>query len=249
MSNTIEILAEKRKDLFQIDPRCIIVDENFNVRADYGDIESLARSIAENGVMTPLRGYRGENGEIHLTDGYRRNRAIQYAIKNNMIDVERDEFRVPFFIEKKGYRVQDRIVDMFITQDNKKLSDIEVAEVFHRLHHRFEMSVGDIAKKIGKSPAYVSDMLELITADNETISLVRNGKVKATAVVAAIKETKKEIKDKTAPANTIQNAAVHEKIVNAVEKAKSEGKSVAGKRHVSPRKEDRKSTRLNSSHT
>ena len=47
MSNTIEILAEKRKDLFQIDPRCIIVDENFNVRADYGDIESLARSIAE----------------------------------------------------------------------------------------------------------------------------------------------------------------------------------------------------------
>ena len=114
MSNTIEILAEKRKDLFQIDPRCIIVDENFNVRADYGDIESLARSIAENGVMTPLRGYRGENGEIHLTDGYRRNRAIQYAIKNNMIDVERDEFRVPFFIEKKGYRVQDRIVDMFI---------------------------------------------------------------------------------------------------------------------------------------
>ena len=154
-----------------------------------------------------------------------------------MIDVERDEFRVPFFIEKKGYRVQDRIVDMFITQDNKKLSDIEVAEVFHRLHHRFEMSVGDIAKKIGKSPAYVSDMLELITADNETISLVRNGKVKATAVVAAIKETKKEIKDKTAPANTIQNAAVHEKIVNAVEKAKSEGKSVAGKRHVSPRKD------------
>ena len=42
-------------DSYFVDPRNIAIIDGFNVRTDYGDIDSLAESIRESGVKVPLR--------------------------------------------------------------------------------------------------------------------------------------------------------------------------------------------------
>lgn len=63
-------MASKRTDLLWVDPVNLTVQEGFNVRYDYGDIDELAKSIIENGVKVPVRGVkdRGTDNYI-LTDG------------------------------------------------------------------------------------------------------------------------------------------------------------------------------------
>lgn len=228
MEKQLTLLDEKRKDVFYIDPRSIIVDENFNIRTDYGNIDELVLSIAENGVKVPMRGFRGEGGMIHLTDGYRRNRAIQIAIQKGLIDVEKDEFRVPMLMEKKGYRSEDRIFDMFITQDNKQLSPMEIADLFYRLTHQFEMNLSDIAKKVGRSKSYVSDMLKLAGAPKEVRDEVKQGHISQSAAIEIIKEL---------PTNEISNEKVVEKVKGAIAKARSEGRTVATRKHIQKKKQ------------
>ena len=49
-----ETLKTKKTDLMMIDPRNIIVDESFNVRSDYGNIDELSKSIVEVGQLEPI---------------------------------------------------------------------------------------------------------------------------------------------------------------------------------------------------
>lgn len=232
---SLSLLKAKRTDIFKIDPRAIIVDEGFNVRQDYGDIESLMNSILENGIEIPLKGYRGEGGMIHLTDGYRRNRAVQMAIEKGFIDVEKQEYRIPMLFEERGYRPEDRIVDMFVTQDNKPLEPIEICEVFYRLHHKFGMSQTDIAKKVGKSLSYVTDMLKLASSDIEIRNEVKEGNISAGAALSVIKETEREVKEMNngTPANEISNELAVNRVKTAVQKAKAKGKKKASAKDAS----------------
>lgn len=51
---TIEIANTRRSDLFLIDHRNVLIEEGFNCREDYGDIEALAQSIITNGQLEPI---------------------------------------------------------------------------------------------------------------------------------------------------------------------------------------------------
>ncbi len=84
----------KKKDVYSISPDNIIVEKGFNPREDYGDMDHLIKSIRENGVLVPLRGYkeRGTNNYI-ITDGHRRLRASKEVVK------EFPDMTVPFIID------------------------------------------------------------------------------------------------------------------------------------------------------
>ena len=79
----------KKTDLYLINPKNISVQENFNSRRDFGDIEELAEQIATQGVLNPIhvRPIEGENNKYLLVDGERRYRAVMHNI-NNGIDIE-----------------------------------------------------------------------------------------------------------------------------------------------------------------
>lgn len=49
----METNATKRTDIFLIDPRNIVVVENFNVRRDF-DLEELKEQIKSKGVLNPV---------------------------------------------------------------------------------------------------------------------------------------------------------------------------------------------------
>ena len=43
-----------RTEIAKVDPRQIVVDEAINIRQEYGDIETLKKSIEQNGLMMPI---------------------------------------------------------------------------------------------------------------------------------------------------------------------------------------------------
>lgn len=219
-AETVEIKKERRSDILKVDPRSLVVEDGFNVRVDYGDIEDLARSIAQRGVMVALRGYRvkGEKGEqdtFSIVDGHRRQRAIMYALDTLNADIA----YVPLILEPKGYSKEDRILDMFTLNDGKRLEPIEQAELFKRL-----VSLGwepkDIAPKIGKSITYVWKMLDVANAPMKIKKAVESGDISANTVSQVITSTRGDEEKQS------------ELVSQAIEKAKKEGRKKATTRHV-----------------
>ena len=225
-----KLQKEQKSEIYWVDPKMVIADETFNIRKDYGDIEALKLSIVSGWVGNSiLLGYRGEGGVIMLTDGFRRNRAIQMAITESLLD---DEFRVPFHLHKKGYRLEDRLFDVYQTQDNKNLTKAEVCELFYRLKHNHNKSNDEIAKRIGKSPAFVSQMLSIAEAPDPIRESVYAGDLKSSEAVVILTESKKEAKAKNngKPSNELSDTIAVEKAIKAIEEGKKDGLTVQSRK-------------------
>lgn len=79
----METNSTKRKDIFLVNPRNIVVVDGFNVRRDF-DLDELKEQIKGKGVLNPITviAYKDENGveRYKLVDGERRYRATMLAI-------------------------------------------------------------------------------------------------------------------------------------------------------------------------
>lgn len=206
-----ELLKTQKGNVYRIDPRKIVADETFNIRKDYGQIEELKLSIIENGVLVPLRG-RKKGDNYHLTDGFRRNRAIQELLNEGY-----DIGRVPLIAEAQNYSDEQRMFDMFITQDNKKLNSLEEGELFLRLKN-YGYNASEIAKKIGRTPAHVSNMLMLVQSPKRIQNRIKNGEISATTALSMIRK---------------HGETASEKIDKGVEEAKKTGKKKATAKNLS----------------
>jgi ParB/RepB/Spo0J family partition protein len=208
-----EFFKEQRKDLLMVDPRLIIANENDNIREDYGNIEELSESIVENGVKVALRGYRdGEN--FVVTDGFRRTRAIKLALEKGV-----EIARVPFILEPKGYAKEQRILDMFIMNDGKRLTALEEGRLFLKLENDYGFTRKEIAKKTGRTEGHISQMIQLQDAPQEAKEAIKDGKISASTVRKVV-------------ANTKNQEEAKEVVNNAIEKAQSEGKKKATENDV-----------------
>jgi ParB/RepB/Spo0J family partition protein len=203
-----EFYKEQRKDLLMVDPRLIVTNENDNIREDYGNIEELSESIIENGVKVALRGYRdGEN--FIVTDGFRRSRAIKLALEKGI-----EIARVPFLLEPKGYTKEQRILDMFIMNDGKRLTPLEEGKLFLKLENDYGFTRKEIAKKTGRTEGHISQMIQLQDAPQEAKEAIKDGKISASTVRKVV-------------ANTKNQEEAKEAVSKAIEKAQSEGKKKA----------------------
>src|ERR1700744_1643846 len=148
-----------KTDLPKVPFNLLQVREGFNIRKDMGNIEELANSIAENGVRVPLRGYKVKGEDTYVVvDGHRR-----YAACKLVVDRTGEMIKVPFLLEPQKYNDEQRILDMFITNDGKELTVLEKAAGIERMIN-FDWPIDDIAKKIGKSAGYVRRLSSLNTA-------------------------------------------------------------------------------------
>lgn len=182
METLENVNKEKRKDLFMVDPRLIQVDETFNVRQEYGDINELKNSIITNGVKVALRGHR-DGGGFKLTDGFRRMRAITMALAEG-----HDIPLVPFLLESRDYTDTDRIIDMFIMNSGKNLEPLEEAEGIKRLLNT-GLKPKEIATRIGKTQAHISNMVLIMESPEFVKSKIRERVITATTALNIIRET------------------------------------------------------------
>lgn len=200
-------LKKKRTDVLHLPLECIEVQDGFNVRTDYGDIEALAASIIENGVKVPLRGnkVRGEDKYI-LTDGHRRLEAIKLAKEEHGV-----EMLVPFIVDSRDTSDDAKVMNMLLFNDGKPLNILEKCEAFNRLIS-YGYSEKDIAKKIGKSTTHVKDCLVLNKANKSLKNLVASGEVSATAVLEGLKtQTSDEVEAAVKSATVKTNAKTGKK--------------------------------------
>jgi ParB-like chromosome segregation protein Spo0J len=78
-------------------------------------MESLVESIRNNGVKIPLRGYIKDK-RFYLIDGHRRKKAC------DILNVDDVSLLVPFIVEPTDRKEEDRIADLLICNDGKKLN-------------------------------------------------------------------------------------------------------------------------------
>lgn len=230
MMDTIKTISEGRSDLYKLPVDKVQVEEGFNVRQDYGDIQELAQSISEVGQRVPVR-VRMENGHAILVDGHRRLKAIQYANEHLKTSIS----TILAINEERGANEETRILDLFLCNNGKPLTVIEEALAVKRLVD-FQWKPTDIAKKLGKSPSYISSLLSLNSATHLLRDAVKKGYILPTAafkLVTAPKEKQEEIlKDLSDIQSNPTNNKKHHITVGEVEKATKGAPSVIGTKPI-----------------
>lgn len=219
-----ENLNTKRTDLMLVDPRNCTVEENFNVRRDYGDIKGLAKSVVEMGVVEPIVGYKVRNEDRYImTDGHRRLTAVLLAFQLHaqgaagFEDISKIE-RVP--MRTASADPKERLYIMAVTGEKKKaLTDLEKAEMYARLieygkeegKKRGEV-INDIKQRLGVSQATVYNILNLNKLPDEVKEAIGRGEISGSTVNAIVREEKDEaiiislVNDAIATAKSITEA-------------------------------------------
>ena len=187
---TVEINTTQKLDRFMVDPRNIIVVDGFNVRVDFGNLEELAQSIAKNGIINPLRVTRSKenNEQFELIDGERRLRATLLAISKG-----NDIARIPVILTPKGYKEEDRILDLIRCNDGKHLTAFEEGTVCKRLKV-CGYKEKEIAEKIGRSLTYIYSVLKLANASKKIQNYIADSKITESTVLEIIRIEKDEAK-------------------------------------------------------
>lgn len=205
---TIRDNTKRGDEIYQIPLDKVIVRDNFNVRHDFGDIEGLANSILQNGQTQAGIVDTLANGTFVLVDGHRRTLALKLIWERTGI--------LPMFearVNKKGTTEEQRILQMFTSQDNKQLTPHECATQLKRLMNLGYSNQSDIARKIGKTPAYVSQMLSYA---NES-DLIKDEVVNGNISVATVIQLQKDI-----PSQPERIAKVKDAVKKAAEKKDQE---------------------------
>jgi ParB family chromosome partitioning protein len=118
---------------------------------DQGELDSLAQSIRENGVLQPIlvRADPGKGG-LEIVAGERRWRAAQLAQLHEVPVIERS------FDDREALEIA--LVENVQRQD---LTPIEEAEAYGRLMSEFRYTQEILAEKIGKSRSSIANLLRL----------------------------------------------------------------------------------------
>lgn len=184
-----------RSNLWKALRASITIEDGFNVRADMGDLESLARSIADNGIERPLNVKRDPNDATKFLarDGHRRLAATDLAISKGWVNA--DTFEIPMVIGDKNSTVLEDLALMARANDGKPLLPYEQAVLFKRMQDE-GMKLADICTAVGKGSVYVRQHLDLLNADPALQEAVKKGEIgKALALKIGEQQRKGKITD------------------------------------------------------
>ncbi|UUS62531.1 MULTISPECIES: ParB/RepB/Spo0J family partition protein [unclassified Acinetobacter] len=141
--------AKKENLLIDI---ALIEEDPLNVRTIFNELqlEQLAESIKENGVLTPIsvRDNPEKPGHYIINNGARRFRASQLA----------QQEKIPAFVDNQ----HDELNQMIDNIQREDLSIIEIAEKLKKLLAVGDLSKSALAKRAGKPPAWVSKHLNAL---------------------------------------------------------------------------------------
>lgn len=183
-SHVMRDIAEKRIEYFQVKLDKVIIEDGFNVRDDYGDMDELAMNIAQNGQKQPgIARLSDDKTSVTLIDGHRRFQAIKLA--NEKYGASIDVFKV--IKEEMGANEETRVLDMLATNMGKPLTPIEQARAIKKLVD-FGWPIKQIADKMGKNTQSVTNLLELNSATHELREAVQKNEISPSAAVELAKQ-------------------------------------------------------------
>lgn len=165
-----------KTDIYKIDPRAIVVKEDFNSRQDYGDLEELAKQIEENGILNPITviPFNDEDGEdrYRLVDGERRYRATMLLIGRG-VNIE----RVPAMFQSKLSTEKELLVQQLVRNEGKRFNEMEMAIAFKKCLDA-GMTKDEIAEKVaGGKRSKVDYCLANLKHDPRIQDAIAKGKI------------------------------------------------------------------------
>ena len=170
-----------KTDIYKIDPRNIVVKDGFNSREDFGDIDTLAKQIEENGVLNPISvvPFKDESGneKYRLIDGERRYRAVMSLLDRGVtID------RIPALFQPKSADQKALLIQQIIRNEGKGFNEMELAIAYKKLLDE-GMTKEEIAEKIaGGKHSKVNYCLGHLNRDERIQKLIADGKVSGVLV-------------------------------------------------------------------
>ena len=164
-----------RSDIYRVDPRSIVVRDNFNSRVDFGDIAELANQIAKDGILNPLHVQRIKDNEgnekFYLVDGERRYRAIQYNIEHGI-----ETPNVPVLLVNKDIPQQDLIRIQIQCNEGKNFTEYEYGVAYKKLVD-LGMTTSQISEFVGKPQWHITICLAHLNRDERVQELLNEGKI------------------------------------------------------------------------
>lgn len=125
-------------------------------RFDYDELENLAQSIRENGILQPITVRKQEDKKYELVSGERRLRAARLV---GMV-------KIPSIV----INIDDKNSAMFSIIENlqrQSLNFFEEAEAIEKLVGEYAMSREEVALKLGLVPSTVSNKLRILRLPEE----------------------------------------------------------------------------------
>lgn len=166
----------KRTDILSVDPRNIVIEEGFNSRRDFGDIEKLARQIDKNGLKNPLHVQKvvGEEDKFILVDGERRYRAIQLLLAQG-----KDIPYVRCIVVPTNATKEELYLEQAMANEGKPFNEYEKGVLAKKLHDECGMSYAEIGRKFGDriNTGCVQYWVEIFDWPEKFQVLVRDGKI------------------------------------------------------------------------
>lgn len=220
MTNNVELNATKRTDIYQIDPRNIVVVEGFNARKEF-DLDELKAQIKTQGVLNPITviPFKDEDGneKYRLVDGERRYRSVMALLEEG-----EDIRRIKAMYLPKNTKEEDMYIQQMMRNEGKKFSNAECAVLFNMFKEKYGYSQNEIAEKFGKKASFVSQCLSLLDLSPEVFEKMLRGEISTDAVKTIVNNHKDDEK------------AQVEAVEKAVKEAKSKGKKTATAKDVAP---------------
>lgn len=121
------------------------------IRFDFDELEGLAQSIRQNGIIQPIAIRINEKGQYELISGERRLRA------SRLVGIP----RIPCIIMEAN----DSKSALFALIENIQRTDLgffEEAQAIEKLLTDYGMSRDEVCKKLGKAPPTISNKLRLL---------------------------------------------------------------------------------------
>jgi len=176
-----ERIVVKSIPLAQISPNPDQPRKTFN---DAG-LNDLAKSIKEKGVQVPiiLRNVQNKPYLYEIVAGERRYRAAQRAGLSE----------IPALVKNLNDKNAAEIA-LIENVQRENLNPIEEAEGYKNLMEKYQYSLEDVSKLIGKSVSYIRNLMRINSLPESVKDLIRDGKISAShARTIAVSENPEQL--------------------------------------------------------
>lgn len=172
----MENVKTTKTDIYNISPLNIVVEEGFNSRVDFGNIEELSHQIREQGMLNPISviPFKDENGveKYRLVDGERRYRAVMSLI-NEGVDIT----RIKALFLSRSLTLEEKYAQQFLRNEGKNFTEYELGILCAKMRDKCGKTISEIAKILGKNPGIISYALKDLEYDERIQELLRTNKI------------------------------------------------------------------------
>lgn len=162
-----EITEKSKNELMDLDMGLVVPTEAQPRQSFKEDtIKELAESIEKNGLLQPIVVRPMAGGKYQIIAGERRYRAFKKLGKSAIPAIVRD--------------YEDEEVDKLQLVENVQREDLnpyDEAIAYLKLKEKYGLKQDEIAKAVGKSRPYISNMTRLLSLEDEILEMLKKGEI------------------------------------------------------------------------